>query len=315
MAILRRESFRLYAMERDRKQILGFLLSKGITDMRETGFIGVNEPYINSKKNSEIASNAIKTLDESFPRKKKPALAFLRGRKTPSVQDISPIAVKSLELLQSAERVLLLVENIKSAKASILKCETQAELLSVWDRLPVSGEFHGTAHTSIYIGSLPGKHSVEDVLELLGGESGRIHVEIVYSAEFQTNLFIIAPIDIDLNTHLHSIGFVRPSYLDLDKPPSESKRDLEHQLVKLTSSVAEMENELEGLSQLVSEFEMLQHYFVTCAEKEHALNQMAQSTHSVVLEGLVPGHYVATVKAELESSFDCIFDVFELETR
>jgi len=309
MAVLRRESFRLYAMERDRRQILGFLLSKGITDIRETGFTEENEPYINNLRNSETASKAIKALDEIFPRKKKPALAFFRSRKTLSDQGINSLAAKSSELLQSAERVSLLVENIRGAKASILQWETQEALLSVWEGLPVPGAFQGTAHTSMYIGSLPGNHSAEDVLDLLGGGSGRIHVEIVYAAELQTNLFIIAPRDVELSTHLLSIGFARPSYLDKDKPPSECKHDIERRLAELTSSVTEMENELQELSQLVSEFEMLENYYALCAEQERALNQLAKSTHSVVLEGFIPGHYAAMVKSELESTFDCIFNV------
>ena len=313
MAVIGRESFRLYAMERDRKQILGFLLSKGITDIKETGFTGANEPYINNLKNSEIASKAIKVLDEGFPRKKKPALAFLRSRKSPSDQDINSMAAKSSELMQSAERVLSLSENIRSAKAAVLQCETQMALLGVWDGLPVPGAFQGTAYTSMYIGSLPGKHSAEGVLDLLGGGFGRIHVEIVYAAELQTNLFIIAPRDVDIYARLLSIGFARPSYLDWDKPPSESKRDLEHQLAELTSSVAEMESELEGLSQLACEFEMLEHYYAMRAEKERTITQLAQSTHSVVLEGFIPGHYAAMVKAELESAYDCVFDVRGVE--
>jgi len=308
MAVLRRESFRLYAMERDRRQILGFLLSKGITDIRETAITEENEPYINNLKNSETASKAIKALDETFPRKKKPTLAFFRSRKLPSDQDINSMAAKSSELMQSAERVLLLIENIRSAKASILQCETQEALLGVWDGLPVPGTFQGTAHTSMYIGSLPGNHSAVDVLDLLGGDTGRIHVEIVYAAELQTNLFIIAPRDVELSENLLSIGFARPSYLDWNKPPSECKCDLEHRLAELTSSIAEMENELVGLSHLASEFELLENYYAMRAENALALIKMAQSTHSVVLDGLIPGQYAAMVKAELESAFDCIFD-------
>ena len=319
MAVLKIKSFMIAAMQRDRKRILEFLQYKGIAEIKDTDMeneiffkADTHDDYVLYQKNSEKAAKAVNLLDEAYHRRK-PALAFLHGRNTISVHEMESVAVEASEIMRFVDRVIYLRGEIDSAKASVSQCEVNEAAIKSWEELPVPETFTGTAHTTAYIGSLPGVYSAEEVLKLIGGDTSRLYIEIVYAAQEQTNLFIIAPRALELNKRLQYIGFTRPAAPDQNKPPGERKRYLEHRRTELLTSISEMANELEALAGSIQRFELVEDYYAMRSEKYRAINQLAHSKHTFFMEGFILERDASELKSELEKRFKCTFDVSEAD--
>ncbi|MDR1913095.1 MAG: hypothetical protein LBQ68_01240, partial [Clostridiales bacterium] len=186
MAVVNMKSFRLCAMQRDRKRILEFLQYKGLTEIKESedlsavfSKVDTQTDYIYYQKNSARAARATQILDSVSPRQK-PSLAFLQGRKVLTQKDVESIAAKADNLMRHVERVIQLEEDIKLNKVEIQHCETHESILGAWLNLPVSESFKGTKKTVAFIGSLPGELTAKNISDLIG-EQG-VYIEIVHAS-------------------------------------------------------------------------------------------------------------------------------------
>ncbi|MDR2650480.1 MAG: V-type ATP synthase subunit I [Clostridiales bacterium] len=321
MAVLKMKGFRLAAMRRDRKRILEFLQYKGVAEIKESGFacgafskVDTRGDYIYCLKNSERAAMAVKALEERY-QMQKPALAFLEGRKPVPPETIETAAENAGLLMQSAERILVLVDEINDARVKITQYKTREAILASWEVLPVCETFRGTAHTAAFIGSLSGEYTEQAVLDLIGGGFDPIYAEIIYTSPEQTNLFIIAPraMEADLEKRLVAIGFTRPASPEQDKSPGEHKRDLERMRKKLEDSITEMESDIGKLAVHAHELKLTEDYYAIRAEKYRVINRLAQSKHTFILEGFVPDRDAPALKQALEENFTLSFDVFGVE--
>lgn len=306
-------------MRRDRKRILELLQYKGVVEIKEINAANdafskadTSGDYTLYLANSKKAAKAVKLLDKISPRQK-PKPAFLYGRKAVSVQEIESVSAGASGLIRAADRALELRDEVNRNKASVLRCEAQAAALKAWEALPVSEAFQGTAHTAAYIGSLPGEYSAEDVLNLIGGDTSRLYAEAIYTAPGQTNLFIIAPRDLELNMRLQSIGFTRPAAPDQDKTPGERKRDLERGREALLASIAAHEGELAALAGLTGDIEFAEDYYAMRAEKYRAISRLAQSEHTFIMEGFILERDAPALKSELHERFACFFETVDID--
>ncbi len=318
------EHFELCAMRRNRKQILELLQRRGIVELRDLSVDGeVFEKLDTSgaqslfEKNSETARQAADIVSR-YTELKTPALSFLRGRNSWSVQEHEDFCKRRNDVLQQAQDVQAAEREIAEAKAEILRYDLQVQALEPWLDLPVAQTFSGTRKTAVFIGSLEGEFSVGEILEQLAEaapELDTLHVEVVSTPPMQTNLCVIAmkrQAD-EAEEALRQIGFARPASATHRLPKEKRERLLAKQddAKKRIEEHTKVIQNVGGESAL-EDFHRLEDHMQMRAEKYAALENLAQSSHTFILEGFVPQKFAASLRKEVEEKFECAVDTYHV---
>ncbi len=320
MAVLEMEHIELCAMKRDRKQILELLQRRGTVEIRDLSVDGeVFEKADTAasrglfEKNAETAKRAAETVAH-YAGQKGGALDFLKGRSTLSVRQHEAFCQRRDEVLHTAQRVQLLEREIGEAKADILRSEALEEALLPWLDLPVPQTFTGTRKTAVFIGTLDGLQSAESVLQALAQAApglDKVHVEIVSAAAEQSCLYVMVPKAQAAMAEeaLRGMGFARPASAT-HHLPKEKQRRLQQRREEARKDIAAKTAEIETAAGMVDDFHLLEDHMRMRAEKYAAIERLAQSRHTFILEGFVPQKHAKQLHRELEECFGCAVDTY-----
>ncbi len=320
MAVLEMEHIELCAMKRDRKQILELLQRRGTVEIRD---LEVQDEVFEKadtaasrgilERNAETARAAAEVVSRHVPQKGG-GLAFLKGRTALSLTEYDEFCEGRENILRTAQRVQLLEREIVEAKAEISRCEALEEALLPWLALPVPQTFTGTKKTAVFIGSLEGQHGEEEILQSLAEaapELDKLDVEIVSSSPEQTNFYVIFPKAQAAKAEeaLRALGFARPAQATHHLPKDKQER-LRRKKAEAEKTITKCEEEIKGAADMLDCFHKLEDHMRMRAEKYGAIERLAQSRHTFILEGFVPQKYAKTLHKELESTFECAVDTY-----
>ncbi len=318
MAVLEMEHFELCAMRRNRKQILELLQRRGTVELRDLSVDGeVFEKLDTSgaralfEKNAETARQAAATVSQYIDIKA-PALSFLRGRTSWGVKEHEAFCERRNDVLQAAQNVQAAEREIAEAKAEVLRCELQIESLEPWLSLPVGQTFSSTRKTAVFIGSLEGEYGKDEVLEQLAQAApqlDRLHVDIVSTPPMQTNLCVIVlKADAEAaDEALRQIGFAKPPSATHRLPKDKRERLLEKKQ-EAEARIKEQTEVIQSAGDKLDDFHRLEDHMQMRAEKYAAIENLAQSNHTFILEGFVPQKFAASLRKEIEDKFDCAIE-------
>jgi V/A-type H+-transporting ATPase subunit I len=308
------KSFKLCAMQKDRKAILERLQVIGAVETKLTeagdGFerLDSKSEYTAFLANVDKVSRALEILQQASPRKK-PMLAFLEGRREVPFSVVEEAAEKAPGLLDQANGVLKLKAEIDGAKNEILLNEAQESLLMGWLDLPEPEGYPGTKRAAAFIGSLSGEHTADQIVSQLEShldpeQAQSVYAQIVLARPEHTNFFLISlRRDAEaVEEALRQIGFSRPQATD-GLTPVNRRESLRAQRKAMLQTIEENEKKLIALDSLRDDFERLQDYYSMRAEKYQVLEQLALSRHAFVLEGYVLEKDAQRLKDDLESNY------------
>ena len=145
MALLQMQRIYIYALKKDRKQILELLQRRGVVEietmLKEDSIFrktDVTKERQDLEKNIETVNNALNILN-SYSKEESSLLSVLYGRKELPLKVYESFHEEYETIIEKAKRIIKLERIIAENKAEVLKLQTQIEILKPWLQLDIFG--------------------------------------------------------------------------------------------------------------------------------------------------------------------------------
>lgn len=306
------EKIELVSMMSESKKVIDFLQRKGIVELTShevpDGMLNPDTDYNISQleKFKQTAIKAKETLSHYAPEKKSLVDSF----KPPKEMEMS----KFLEMSEEADKtmnkcyeILKMQRSVDDAKAEQIRRRTSNEALEVWKDLDIPTRFTPTKYVTVLIGTFPDSQTDATLKAALAEripQTEAVETEVVYTSEMQSCAAVMClKKDADtVNEALRSMGFVKPTELS-DKTPGEIIRensarinDLDEQISKTQTEIADMASEHENISFLID-------YFTMRVDKYEQFKKVSLSDNVLYLSGYIPEKYAKKTVEQLENRF------------
>ena len=315
MIILQTQKIHICALKKNRKQILEELQRTGRVQIEPGGqedeiFRHMDTASACSafEKRAQNAEAALKVLETYAPEKQSP-LAFLEGKKIISRREYENGTLEREQVLKDISAVLSCQKDIGEAKAARVRAEAALESLVPWMSLDIPMNSKGTKKTAVFIGSLPGRWTVEQLMPALAGARPDLDVcslEILGADRDQTCLFAVTSRDRAdiLEDALRVNGFVRPQ-VNCGTVPAEYAKTLEQQKEEAVQAEREAAEKIRSLAGERENIRFAVDYYRMRTEKYRVLGNLLQSGHVFFIEGFVPVDQGEKIRERLESRYPC----------
>ncbi|NLL72457.1 MAG: V-type ATP synthase subunit I [Clostridiales bacterium] len=317
MALLQMQRIYIYALNKDRKQILDFLQGQGVVEVRtmlkedsifhKTDFTAKKHEV---EINIETAKEALDILNVHLDEKQS-LLSMLNGRKEIPFEVYQCFHEEYQSIVNIAKRIIKLEKMIAENKAEILKLQTQIEILKPWLKLDIPLDFKGTKHTSGFIGAFPKPWTLEEIYEKKALYMP-LDVEIVSSTKEQTCIFVMCTNENrdKVFEKLRDLDFSLPS-ISIDKSPAEEYNLLEHGVEEAQTEINNAIEEIKSYDKDREKLLFLTDYDTMRIDKYEAMGNLLQSKNVFILTGFIPKKDGETVKNLLTSKFELAVELTE----
>lgn len=317
MAVLQMSKIQICGIRRDRKKLLEFLQRRGCVEVHTSDvcevFSGTDVQAAKAllKKNAQDAAKA-DTILAHYNTEKTSPFESLKGRQAVGVSVGDEFYGKSAQILEQAHRVIALERSAEEAKAALLKLDEQEEALTPWLELPIPQSMKSTKHTSIFVGSLAGNYTADDIEEKLvraGTGDAPIHVQVVYASKEQTCFYLIVRNKDNkaAEESLRLLGFVYPAS-PIHRIPADEKKAIGEKRQTLLSALEKAEQEIRDLLPAREDIRFLEDHMTMREEKYGVIEKLAVSRHTFVLNGYVASRDLPSLQSELERRFNCVIE-------
>lgn len=318
MAVLQMQRMSICALKKDRKGILERLQSMGVMEINHV--IEDDEDFhrmdtTNARSSFEKAAvSADQALDllSHYAPVKKSMLSALEGKDLVEKAKFQSVLEGKEQLQRTAKKIQTLDKERAELLANVLKIENNIESLTPWLPLDVPVNYRGTEHMIMLSGTLTGQVTLEQVYTMLAEPEPELDVDVnIISTETDTTYLAVLCLRQDAQKAeeaLRGIGFARPSQIT-DKVPAEAKADMEQEISKLQSRIAEIEKEVSDLAVHREGLRLLADYNRVRADKYSVLGTLPQSERTFIISGYVPAKDVPKVRKSMEDKYNCVVDV------
>jgi len=317
MALQKMQRIYIYALKKDKDRILELLQRRGVIEVRsmlkEDGIFtrtDVTQAKESSEKNIAVVSQALEILN-SYVKENKSLLSALQGRKEISDEAYASFSEKHESVMDTAKRIITLSKKIAEDKAELIRLQTQMEILKPWVNLDIPLGFKGTKHTAVFIGTLPGEWSLEEIYEKLAPYMP-VDVEIISAAKEQTCIFVLCT-----NTHkdkvfdtLREMDFILPS-ISIDKSPAEQLNNLEKQAEEIQGRINASLDEMKSYDNNRDDLYLLIDYETIRTEKYEVIGKLLQAKNVFIITGFIPEKDAKHIEEELTSRFNLAVEITE----
>ncbi|HHT87559.1 MAG TPA: V-type ATP synthase subunit I [Clostridiales bacterium] len=317
MALLQMQRIYIYALKKDRKQILELLQRRGVVEVRSM----LKEDKVFSKsdfsvvkqsleRNISIAEDSLNILN-SYVKEDSSLLSALQGRKELPVEVYDSFREKYKPTVDIAKRIIELSKIIAEGKAEVLRLQTQIEIISPWVNLDIPLSFKGTKYTAGFIGTLPKPWTLEEIYERLA-QYMPLDVNIISSSKEQTCIFVLC-----LNNNkdkvyeiLRGMDFSHPS-VSIDIPPAEQLKSIMQQIDEVKKNIDASIAEMESYDEIRNDLKFLYDYDTMRLEKYEVLETLLQSKNVFIITGFIPKKDSNALKEELTTKFESVVELEE----
>jgi V/A-type H+-transporting ATPase subunit I len=312
MAILAMKKIYIYALKKDRKNILELLQILGVVEVEDLHLEDDIKKEDTSKatalfeNSSNILEQAIAILEKYIP---KQGLSFkaLTGKERISLEYYNKSAKECDKVLGVAHKIINLKKEITKKNAEIIRLSTQLEVLSPWMPLDVSMRFKGTKFTKAFIGTLPNQRTFAVISEELAKnllETTNFDIEIISSSREQTCIFLLCrdKTSEEIENLLMTMGFSYPNSPSKISP-KEKKVNYEEQINSLKKQIKAAENELDSYISEHNSLKLMVDYYQSRAEKYNIIHKLAHTKHTFALKGYIPERDCHILKKRLLDKF------------
>jgi V/A-type H+-transporting ATPase subunit I len=317
MALLQMQRIYIYALKKDRKQILELLQRRGVVEVRNL----LKEDKVFSKSDVSVAKQTLErnisivkeslAILNNYKKEDKSILSALSGRTELSVEVYDAFNEKYKQTVDTAKRIIELSKIIAENKAEILRLQTQVEILSPWINLDIPLNFKGTRLTKGFIGTLPKPWTLEEIYEKLA-DCMPLDVEIISSTKEQTCIFVICTNDKRDKVYeiLREMEFILPS-LTIVQPPVEQLKLLEQQIAEARDRIQAATDEIISYDKDRNDLKFLQDYDTMRLDKYEVIGSLLQSRNVFIVTGFIAQRDIDDLEKELTSRFDLAFETAE----
>ncbi|MCQ2506074.1 MAG: V-type ATP synthase subunit I [Lachnospiraceae bacterium] len=312
MAVLPMKRINICALKTNRKAILEELQRKGVVEINEVKLdendetfknVDLTEQEANFTKIINQTTNALEIL-EKYSHEQKGLLDSLNGRKPMTIEEYKAFEAGSDNVYKKVLKIIALQKSILENRAEISKTEALIEALEPWKNLDISPNFQGTKYTDVFIGTLPGSRTEEDLYELLANYAP-VDASIISVMQDQTCVYVMTTKAQGEGAYetLRANGFARPS-VSAKTSPAEQQTKLETQIEALNAEIETFTKEIEEYADDRESFKLLSDYEIMRKEKYAVIEKLCQSKHAFILDGYVAECNAQEIKSTLESKFD-----------
>lgn len=325
MSVLPMKHIFIAGMRKDRKQVLETLQRIGAIEIVRTeenadsdvfgrqDTAGASQRYF---KNQQKAEQALAVLETYCP-EDKGLLFSLRGKKRLTVEEYERRVEQRASLLELAGKLTELERRHAEKKASLPKLEGQLLALRPWLQYDLPMDYAGTRSTEIFLGTLPGALTQEQLELQLAKEVPDVQmkmVEIISTSPEQTAISIVVHKSEAeaLRDGLRRLNFAKPPYSG-KQTPNEKKAELEGKLAATREAMKSYESSIKELASRREELKFMADYYKLRAEKYEIIGGLAQSDRVFLLEGYTPAKCVPAVEKALDRKFELYFEASDPE--
>jgi len=319
MAIQSIDRIRLYAMKSDRKDILELLQRRGLIEIKDAGeadevFTKMNTVDSRAKfeRYASIACEAQQIIKKMFPTKDE-GFAFLKGRATITHDDSVAFYDKAAGILGDVQSIVRFRQEITEANAELARIQTSLEALNPWLDLPVPQTTNGTKRTAVFVGTLEGEQSQDQIYERLASAApdlGLVHVEVIWKSKQMTCLYLITLKNDALAAEnaLRSMGFARPIGASSGLP-TEHRQVLLERKENALALIEETKAKISVYADRCADFKMFEDHMEMRREKYEAIEKLIQSKHVFVLDGYMASERAPALQNDLMRLFECTVEI------
>ncbi len=315
MAKLKMMRIELIAMLKDSKRIIELLQRRGaveITDCTDERLIKTNAAAAVSQfeRFRGSAQNALDILNKYAPEKRS-LLDGFTARREIDTDSFGEGAKKFEKTMQAAAAITKSSRRIGECEAELSQLSIKKANLEQWSALDVPLGFKGTALTDCFIGTLPKAYTEQQLEELLGGDT---QVQIVYSTKLQTNIFAVClKRDSDeVHSALRKNGFASAAEQE-NKTPAQLTKECESRIAELEQKIQKHTDRIVSYADSRRALEFTVDYLSMRKDKYDALNKLAFTESTFVLNGFIPEKYSERLIKEIESKYTAAVRVYEPE--
>ncbi len=318
MAVLQMQKLSICALKKNRKSILEELQSMGVMEMivdeaKAEDFMKMDTAGQKSifEKNAAIADHALEILNAYVPEKTS-MLSGLAGKELVSEDEYNQTIDRQKEYMNDARRLVSYEKQMAETKAGIVKLENQKESLIPWQSLSVPMGFAGTKKTVVFIGTLSGAYSIEQVYILLAEAAPGVEaldVEILGVDKDLTYLTVLCLKDeaSAVEEALRTNGFARPSQ-SLQKTPSAVIADLEKDIQSAEDEAERLKKAIEDSRDCRMELRLVGDYYRARARKYEVLGDIPQTEQTFIIQGYVPAKKAQEVISKISNQYQAVVE-------
>ncbi|HKL99571.1 MAG TPA: V-type ATP synthase subunit I [Mobilitalea sp.] len=310
MAMLQMQRIFIYALNKDRKQILELLQRRGVVEtadmLKEDSVFhhsDVSYARASFERNIAASKEALDILKAYVPENNS-ILSMLNGRKVISTEIYDTFGSKYESVVKTANKIISLSKKIAENKAEIIKLQTQIEIITPWISLDIPMNFTGTKHTTAFIGTLPKAWTLDAIYEKLA-EYMPVDVDIISSSKDMTCIFALSTKDKREGVYeiLRGMDFSYPN-VTFDQAPAEQLDYLTKLQREAEEEIRSAEEEIKSCVEFREDILFLHDYDTLRSEKYEVIGNSLQSENVFVLNGFIPEREAKDLSEELNSKFD-----------
>ena len=322
MAVLQMQKVSICALKKDRKAVLEQLQRMKVMEITQTleedpdfTRMDTRQERMEFEKSASLADQALEILDRYAPEKKS-MFSALEGKTLIEQEDYQKVLEQKESLLCTAKKILALDKEKAEQKAGILKLENSMESLAPWMSLRVPMTYSGTAHTVMFLGTMP-LATLEEIYQMLAQdvpEIDGVDVSIIHSDKDTVYLAVICLTqDAErLEEVLRNHGFARPSQV-WDKEPAQVRSELEQTCRECKERILAIEKEVQSFAGERENLRILADIYRVRAEKYEVLGKLPQSERTFFITGYVPARDAGRIEERLTRKFTCVIDIEEIK--
>ena len=294
MSKLKMLKFEAAALQQNSKSLIEALQKLGVAELSKVS----DERLFESKtlESTQIYESNLLTISHAMETLSEYGIncsnGMFSGRKVIDEKEYSEKCGNIYDYVKHAYKINELKKSISDSKAEIVRMETVASSLKIWENLDISMLGATTVNTVCFIGTIGGEYTRERLLTELSRSIPHIKeydVEIVCALKEITSAVIVCHKDCERQVigAARSIGFVQPQDAS-SKPVKEHIAECNEKIASLKSDALDAENALRSMKDMSENLKFAYDYFTVKYVEYSNLSKAAFSQSSIVLSGFVP---------------------------
>ena len=306
MAVLAMKRITICGLRQNRKAVLEEIQRQGVVEVQNFAednevFHKENMPIPSSEfeRNIHDAENALEILDAYGPAKKG-MLSSFKGRDLIEKSQYDSFHDTARQTYGIIKTILNKSKDITEKKSDIVRNRQQIDMLMPWKSLDIPLDTAETEKTAIFIGSVAGLHTFEELYEATARVEAR-DINIISSDKEQTCIVAVCGSKDKkvMFSQLRAIGFAYPS-VSSKLTPMQAIESLNNEIASIEGEIRKLDEEILSLVGYRDEIRFYSDYMAIREEKYQVTRNIHQSQHTFVLQGYVPEKYIPKLKESLK---------------
>lgn len=317
MAVSKMQQISICSLNENRSRILEQLQLKGIVELRDVSAqdsifqrADASDEIKAASEALSLAMRALEILEQHSPDKIQ-VMKKVYGRRLASSAVLDDFEERRDEALRAANNINSLYKLTEESRAEIHRLHSRIEALYSWRDLDIPLDLKGTDRTAVFIGTLPGEWTVEDIYGSMSVNES-IAIEVVSTSQEQTCITVICIKEeaSAVSEGLRRLGFSLPAY-PLSEVPSRAIAELAEEIKERNRDIQQSKAEIEACTGMSEDMRLLADFEAMRVERYEAFRRLLSSKNAFIITGYVPQKHAKALADLLVKRFETAVEVSE----